>query len=45
MVTVDPRDEEQMRWPPPHIKWVPLLVPMFALMLAVLVYFIGAEVL
>jgi hypothetical protein len=45
METVDPREEEQMRWVPLQMKWVPLVVPLFALLLVVLVYFIGAEVL
>ena len=35
------RDEES----PPFIKWVPLVVPLFAVLLATLVYLIGAEVL
>jgi hypothetical protein len=38
MATVDPREDKQMRW-------VPLVVPLFALLLVILVYFIGAEVL
>jgi hypothetical protein len=27
------------------VKWIPLVIPLFALLLATLVYFIGAEVL
>jgi len=37
----DRRDED----PPGFIKWIPIVVPMFALLLASLVYLIGAEVL
>jgi hypothetical protein len=53
MSMVDAREEEQRVTSGPDsldseeghfIKWVPLVVPMFALVLVVLVYFIGAEV-
>ena len=37
----DRRDEES----PTFIKWIPIVVPLFALLLAALVYLIGAEVL
>ena len=48
MATVDPREEEQRLFEyygEDLIRWVPLLVPMFALVLVMLVYLIGAEVL
>jgi hypothetical protein len=48
METVDPREEEQRLFEKHGedlMRWVPLLVPMFALLLVMLVYLIGAEVL
>jgi hypothetical protein len=39
----DPRDADP--GPDRLIQWVPLVVPLFALLIAALVYFIGAEVL